>query len=94
MSARAGPDQHRHAKNEPTANETNPNHLKRRVELALGADALVDTLAMPDEVVVMPLPESGRTHKIDRSALRKKLADSVRDIASKGGDGGGAMVGR
>jgi acyl-CoA synthetase (AMP-forming)/AMP-acid ligase II len=60
---------------EPTAVETNPGQLKRRVELALRADALVDTLALPDEIVVMPLPESGRTNKIDRNALRRKLVE-------------------
>lgn len=60
---------------EPTVKETNPVQLKRRVALALRAEALVDTLALPDEIVVMPLPESGRTHKIDRNALRRKLAE-------------------
>jgi len=59
---------------EPAAKEMNPIQLRRRVELALRADALVDTLALPDEILVMPLPESGRTHKIDRNALRRKLA--------------------
>ncbi|HEX6123083.1 MAG TPA: hypothetical protein VFY89_07980, partial [Ktedonobacterales bacterium] len=58
---------------EPTADETNLGQLKQRVERALRAEALVDTLALPDEIVVMPLPESGRTHKIDRNALRRKL---------------------
>jgi acyl-CoA synthetase (AMP-forming)/AMP-acid ligase II len=57
------------------ADEVNPVELRRRVQQALRADALVDTLALPDEVVVMPLPESGRTHKIDRNALRRKLAE-------------------
>ena len=57
------------------ASETNSVQLKRRVELALRADAMVDTLALPDEIVVMPLPESGRTRKIDRNALRRKLAE-------------------
>jgi acyl-CoA synthetase (AMP-forming)/AMP-acid ligase II len=61
---------------EPTAEATNPAQLKRRVALALRAEALVDTLALPDEIVVMPLPESGRTHKIDRNALRRKLASA------------------
>ncbi|HLY29983.1 MAG TPA: class I adenylate-forming enzyme family protein, partial [Ktedonobacterales bacterium] len=59
---------------EPTAEERNPIQLKRRVALALRADALIDTLALPDEIVVMPLPESGRTRKVDRTALRRKLA--------------------
>jgi len=56
------------------ANETNHAQLKRRVEQALRAEAIVDTLALPDEIVVMPLPESGGTHKIDRNALGRKLA--------------------
>jgi O-succinylbenzoic acid--CoA ligase len=60
---------------EQTADETNPAQLQRRVERALRADALVDTLALPDEVVVMPLPESRRSHKIDRNALRRKLVE-------------------
>ena len=60
---------------ERTADETNPAQLRRRVERALRADALVDTLALPDEIVVMALPESGRTHKIDRKALRRKLGE-------------------
>jgi acyl-CoA synthetase (AMP-forming)/AMP-acid ligase II len=60
---------------EPTADETNPVQLQRRVALALRADALVDTLALPDEIVVMPLPESGRTYKVDRRALRNTLAE-------------------
>lgn len=60
---------------EPTAEEKNPVQLKRRVGLALRANALVDTLALPDEIVVMPLPESGRTHKIDRNTLRSNLAE-------------------
>jgi acyl-CoA synthetase (AMP-forming)/AMP-acid ligase II len=61
---------------ERTASETNPAQLRRRVERALRDDALIDTLALPDEVIVMPLPESGRTHKIDRNALRKTLAEA------------------
>jgi acyl-CoA synthetase (AMP-forming)/AMP-acid ligase II len=60
---------------EPAADETSPAHLRRRVERALRTDALIDTLALPDEVVVMPLPESGRTHKIDRNALRRRVAE-------------------
>ncbi len=60
---------------EPVVEEVDYAQLKRRVEQALRTDALVDTLALPDEIVVMPLPEAGRTHKIDRNALRRKLAD-------------------
>jgi acyl-CoA synthetase (AMP-forming)/AMP-acid ligase II len=63
---------------ESAAEETNPGQLKRRVALALRSNALVDTLALPDEIVVMPLPESGRTHKIDRNALRRELAQERR----------------
>jgi acyl-CoA synthetase (AMP-forming)/AMP-acid ligase II len=59
---------------EPTVDETNPAQLQQRVAQALRTEALVDTLALPDEIVIMALPEAGRTHKIDRNALRKKLA--------------------
>jgi acyl-coenzyme A synthetase/AMP-(fatty) acid ligase len=60
---------------EPTTKQMNPAHLKQRVVLALRAEALVDTLALPDKIVVMPIPESGRSHKIDRHALRRKLVE-------------------
>jgi acyl-CoA synthetase (AMP-forming)/AMP-acid ligase II len=59
---------------EPTAAEPDANRLRRRVDRALRADALIDGLALPDEVVVMPLTESGRAHKVDRDALRQKIA--------------------
>jgi acyl-CoA synthetase (AMP-forming)/AMP-acid ligase II len=58
---------------EPTPAENNPGALRRRVEEALQTGAIIDSLALPDEVVVMPLPESGRTHKVDRSELRRAL---------------------
>lgn len=61
---------------EPAVGETNSIRLRRRVERALRADSLIDNFALPDEVVVMDLPESGRTHKIDRAGLRRKLAES------------------
>jgi len=61
---------------EPAAGETNATRLRRRVEQALRVDALIDRLALPDEVVVMPLTESGRAHKVDRDALRHKLAEN------------------
>jgi acyl-CoA synthetase (AMP-forming)/AMP-acid ligase II len=60
---------------EPTADEASPMQLKQRVEQVMRVDAVVDTLALPDEIVIMPLPESGRTHKIDRNALRRKFAE-------------------
>src|SRR5262249_40382763 len=60
------------------SNATDPAQLRRRVERALQADAIVDTLAIPDEIVVMSLPEAGRTHKVDRNTLRKKLAGERR----------------
>ncbi len=59
---------------EPAANETDPERLKRRVAQALRTAALIDVPALPDAMVVMPLPETGRTHKIDRAALRQQLA--------------------
>jgi acyl-CoA synthetase (AMP-forming)/AMP-acid ligase II len=60
---------------ERTVDEADPAQLRRRVERTLRADALIDTLALPDEVVVMPLPESGRTRKIDRKALRRRFVE-------------------
>jgi acyl-CoA synthetase (AMP-forming)/AMP-acid ligase II len=47
--------------------------LAARVQASL--PDLIDVYALPDEVVVLPeLPLSGRTRKIDRSALRTRLA--------------------
>jgi acyl-CoA synthetase (AMP-forming)/AMP-acid ligase II len=59
---------------EPAAGETDAVRLRRRVERALQREALVADWALPDEVVVMALPESGRAHKVDRNALRERLS--------------------
>jgi acyl-CoA synthetase (AMP-forming)/AMP-acid ligase II len=61
---------------EPAAGESNAIQLRHRVERALRVDALIDRLALPDEIVIMTLPESGRAHKIDRGALRCRLAEN------------------
>jgi acyl-CoA synthetase (AMP-forming)/AMP-acid ligase II len=61
---------------EPEMGETDAVRLRRHVERTLRLDASIDSLALPDEVVVMPLPESGRAHKIDRDALRSRLAEN------------------
>ncbi|HEX6510063.1 MAG TPA: class I adenylate-forming enzyme family protein, partial [Chloroflexota bacterium] len=61
---------------EPAPAETDPGRLRHRVDRALRRDALIDSLALPDEVVVMPLPESGRSRKIDRNALRRRIAEN------------------
>jgi acyl-CoA synthetase (AMP-forming)/AMP-acid ligase II len=50
-----------------------PARLRRRVERALRTEAIIDSMALPDEIVVMPLPEAGRTHKLDRDALRRAI---------------------
>jgi acyl-CoA synthetase (AMP-forming)/AMP-acid ligase II len=70
---------------EPTTSEKNHSQLKRRVALALQDGALIDTLALPDEIVVMPLPESGRTYKIDRKVLRKQLTQKEGSTPSEAG---------
>ncbi|HEY8686559.1 MAG TPA: hypothetical protein VIO57_13220, partial [Chloroflexota bacterium] len=58
---------------EPTAANRDAEKLRRRVDQALRIDALIDSLALPDEIVVMDLPELGRAHKINRGALRERL---------------------
>jgi acyl-CoA synthetase (AMP-forming)/AMP-acid ligase II len=61
---------------EPAAAETDPIRLRRRVDRTLRVDPRIDNLALPDEIVIMPLSESGRAHKIDREALRRKIAET------------------
>lgn len=59
---------------EPSPGKSDPNRLRREVERMLRAGAVIDRLALPDEIVVMPLPESGRARKIDRDMLRRTVA--------------------
>jgi long-chain acyl-CoA synthetase len=59
---------------EAMAQERDAARLRQRVERAVRSEALIDSWAIPDEVVVMPLPEAGRSHKIDRAALRRTLS--------------------
>jgi acyl-CoA synthetase (AMP-forming)/AMP-acid ligase II len=61
---------------EPAKEGSDTIQLRRQVERALRADSHIDRLALPDEVVVMPLPECGRARKIDRAALRHAVADN------------------
>ena len=35
----------------------------------------IDTAALPDEIVVMKIPESGRSSKVDKRALRALLEE-------------------
>jgi hypothetical protein len=44
--------------------------LRRQIERALRVDSHIDAFALPDQIVVMRLLESGRARKIDRAALR------------------------
>lgn len=60
---------------EPAVGEKNTAGLRRRVEHALQSHPIIDSFAVPDEIVITPLPESGRAHKVDRNALRKTLGD-------------------
>lgn len=52
--------------------------LRKRVERAIrSGDTRIDVKALPDEIrVVEALPRSGRSHKIDRTALRALAAGS------------------
>jgi acyl-CoA synthetase (AMP-forming)/AMP-acid ligase II len=61
---------------EPAPGELDSPELRRRIERALRLEALIDSFAIPDEIVVMVLPESGRSHKIDRNTLRRAFAES------------------
>jgi acyl-CoA synthetase (AMP-forming)/AMP-acid ligase II len=58
---------------EPRTRDTNPDRLRSRVERTLRSDGPIDGWAVPDDVIVMALPESGRARKIDRDALRRTL---------------------
>ncbi len=63
---------------EPATVATDSKDLRRRLSQAMRVEALIDHLALPDEVVMMTLPESGRTHKIDRDALRRHFSENRR----------------
>jgi acyl-coenzyme A synthetase/AMP-(fatty) acid ligase len=67
---------------EPSAEAKDLNRLKRDVDRALREGDLIDVIALPDEIAVMPLPESGRSNKIDRNALRKLLSTNRRSPPS------------
>ncbi|HEX5632133.1 MAG TPA: class I adenylate-forming enzyme family protein, partial [Gemmatimonadales bacterium] len=49
--------------------------LAAKVHRALREGPLrIDAAALPDEIVIRPIPESGRSSKIDKQALRDALA--------------------
>jgi hypothetical protein len=60
---------------EPTAN--NPlqgEALRRRIATALReGECAIDRQALPDEIRLMKLPRSGRSHKVARNILRRQL---------------------
>jgi acyl-CoA synthetase (AMP-forming)/AMP-acid ligase II len=58
---------------EPEPGEV-PAVLGERVRRAVReGPSRLDTAALPDEVIVAPLPESGRSRKVDKAALRRHL---------------------
>ncbi|HYW32787.1 MAG TPA: class I adenylate-forming enzyme family protein [Gemmatimonas sp.] len=58
---------------EPEAG-ADPAALIARVQESVRSGPLrLDSSAQPDRIVIASLPESGRSHKIDKSALRRKL---------------------
>lgn len=66
---------------EPQAGE-DPRQLQDRVERFLrSASGPVDRFAMPDEIVLCPVPRSGRSSKIDRRQLAQVIAAQLVDDA-------------
>lgn len=61
---------------DPAARGLTADELRKRVERGIrGGDTRIDVKALPDEIrVVEQLPRSGRSHKIDRAALRLQAA--------------------
>lgn len=61
---------------DPAAHALTGDELRKRVEHGIrSGDTRIDVKALPDEIrVVERLPRSGRSHKIDRSALRVQAA--------------------
>lgn len=62
---------------DPAARGLTDDELRRRVERGIrNGDTRIDVKALPDEIrVAEQLPRSGRSHKIDRTALRAQAAD-------------------
>ena len=63
---------------DPAARGLTSDELHKRVERGIrSGDTRIDVKALPDEIrVVEQLPRSGRSHKIDRKALRVQAAAS------------------
>jgi acyl-CoA synthetase (AMP-forming)/AMP-acid ligase II len=63
---------------DPAAGGLTSDELHKRVERGIrSGDTRIDVQALPDEIrVVEQLPRSGRSHKIDRKALRVQAAAS------------------
>jgi acyl-CoA synthetase (AMP-forming)/AMP-acid ligase II len=61
---------------DPASRGLEASELRRRVERGLrDGDTKIDVKALPDEVRVLDaLPRSGRSHKVDRKALREQAA--------------------
>ncbi|MDF1504561.1 class I adenylate-forming enzyme family protein, partial [Roseisolibacter sp. H3M3-2] len=62
------------------AEGTDPAALARALPAALRTgDTRIDDAALPDRILVMPLPEAGRSRKVDRAALRAVAARALAD---------------
>lgn len=62
---------------EPTPG-TNPRRLEHDVlEAVRRGDIDIDRFAIPDYVVALPLPESGRSAKVDKAALRRLVLERI-----------------
>jgi len=61
---------------DPAVRGLTSDELRKRVERGIrSGDTRIDVKALPDEIhVVEQLPRSGRSHKIDRAALRAQVA--------------------
>ncbi len=59
---------------EPDGGASNHGQLRDAVERSLRTRDVMDHWALPDQIVVMPLIESGRSQKIDRDELRHRVA--------------------
>ncbi|GLC25644.1 class I adenylate-forming enzyme family protein [Roseisolibacter agri] len=68
---------------EPDAG-TDAAALARALPAALRAEATrIDDAALPDRILVMALPEVGRSRKIDRAALRALAGRALRETAER-----------
>jgi acyl-CoA synthetase (AMP-forming)/AMP-acid ligase II len=67
---------------DPTAVDAAGDQLRRRIERGMReGDTRIDVQALPDEVRVLDsLPRSGRSHKVDRKALRVLAAAPTTEV--------------